>query len=76
MLSCYFILPSSLNITFKRDKPVEDLVKKLDYLLSNPNEINNYALKVKKYADQNIWCWDDRINYEMKKLFNIFSVFS
>ena len=65
------LLPSSLNIQFDRNKPVEDLVNKLDYILSNPDEAKKYSYAVKKYADEKIWLWDDRINYEMKKLFQI-----
>jgi len=65
------LLPSRLNIQFDRNKPVEDLVNKLDYLLSNPQEIENYASKVREHADQKIWCWDDRINYEVDKLIEL-----
>ena len=64
------LLPSSLNIQFDRNKPIEDLVNKLDYLLSNPQEIENYASKVRKHADQKIWSWDERINYEINQLLN------
>jgi len=65
------ILPSSLNLTYDRVKPDEGLITNLDYLLSNTGEIMKYASGVKQHTNQKIWCWDERINYEVEKLFQI-----
>ena len=63
-------LPTDLQINFSREDPEVDLVIKIEKLLSDTKKIFSLATKTKKWAEEKIWSWDERIDYEIEKYFD------
>lgn len=55
-------------IRIDRNNIVNDLTSKLIDLMDNPEKINKYSERMKMFAKDFLWSWDERINYEMELL--------
>jgi len=55
-------------IFISRESTVESLVNVLVHLHENYSLISEYSSQMKKFADENLWTWDERINYEIELL--------
>ena len=63
-----WLIPEDTVIRIDRNKIVKDLTAKLEDMISNPNKINAYSKRMKKFADEFLWSWDERIDYEINLL--------
>jgi len=65
-----FIPNDKVNI-INRENIVTGLVDILVHLYENYQLVLEYSSQIKRFADENIWTWDERINYEIVLLENI-----
>lgn len=62
------IIPEDTVIRIDRNMIAKDLTEKLEDMISNPIKINAYSKRIKKFANEFLWSWDERIDYEIDLL--------
>lgn len=65
------LVPNDVVIRIDRNNIVNDLTDKMIYLVENPIKINSYSERMKLFAKDFLWSWDERINYELRLLESI-----
>lgn len=62
------LIPKGTVIRINRTNIVKDLTKKLEDLISNPAQISIYSERMRKFANEFLWSWDARIDFEINLL--------
>jgi len=62
------VIPSDSVIRIDRENIVGDLTDKLADLCENQEKIGMYSDRMRKFADEFLWSWDERIDYEIDLL--------
>ena len=62
------LIPNNVVLFIDRNNIVDDLTAKLEEMISNPNKINIYSKRMKRFASDFLWSWDERIDYEIELL--------
>jgi len=62
------LIPADTVIRIDKKNIAKELTVKLEEMISNPFNINEYRNRVKKFAGEFLWSWDERIDYEIKLL--------
>jgi len=59
------LIPKNVALFIDRNNIVDDLTEKLEDMISNPHKINTYSKRMKLFAIDFLWSWDERIDYEI-----------
>ena len=62
------LVPNDVVVRIDRKNIVNDLSEKLADLINNPDKISVYSERMKGFAKDFLWSWDERVNYEMELL--------
>jgi len=62
------LVPANVVLRINRNKTVNDLAEELIDLIDNPEKITVYSERMRSFAKEFLWSWDERINYEMELL--------
>ena len=62
------LVPNDVVVRIDRKNIVNDLTEKLADLINNPDKISVYSERMKGFAKDFLWSWDERVNYEMELL--------
>ncbi len=62
------LVPDDIVIRLDPKNVVEELSGKIVDLAHNPESIKTYSNKMRAFAKQFLWTWDDRVNYEIELL--------
>ena len=59
------LIPKNVALFIDRNNIVDDLTAKLANLFENQQKIAMYSERMRKFANDFLWSWDDRIDYEV-----------
>jgi glycosyltransferase involved in cell wall biosynthesis len=62
------VIPMDTVIRIDRKMIVRDLTEKLDTMISDPQLINTYSIRMENFADKFLWTWDQRVDFEIDLL--------
>jgi glycosyltransferase involved in cell wall biosynthesis len=62
------LVPADVVVRINRQNIVNDLTNKLIDLIDNPEITTMYSDRMKMFAKDFLWSWDERVNYEMELL--------
>ena len=64
-------VPDEAVIRINRENIVSDLTAKLADLCENREKITMYSERMRKFANEFLWSWDERIDYEIEMLYKV-----
>ena len=62
------LIPADSAIKIDRGNIIKDLTLKLLELIENPTKIRQYSERMRPFAKEFLWSWDQRIDYEIQLL--------
>lgn len=62
------LIPTDVVVRIDRNNIVDDLTLKLADLIDNPEKIIIYSERMRSFAKEFLWSWDERISYEIRLL--------
>jgi hypothetical protein len=62
------LVPEDAVIRINRNKTVNDLAENIIDLIENLEKIAVYSERMKGFAKDFLWSWDERVNYEIELL--------
>jgi glycosyltransferase involved in cell wall biosynthesis len=61
-------IPADVVIRVDRENMIEDLSRKLSFLIEKPDMIVEYSRRMKEFSKSFLWSWSERIRYEVEML--------